>query len=646
MIKFLHRNQKTIMGTVVAAILATSMLGFGVNMMGERSGREAQYAIKVDDKKISFEEFQQARRQTEDRLRSIYGAQYYKIMQAQGGALNQSIVDSLITNAVVDQKVNELELAVSNAELTESIQKEVLPPGGGTAAYEMFLRNSGTTASQFQEEYRKELGRRRLATLIYDSSWPSRVEVLNAAEVEATSYDVKVATFDPAQFEPTLGEPDAEVLKKYYEEHSPEFETPGKVSYEYLPIDSKTFPDLVTVSEDDVQLYYADHQSEFKTTDEIKARHIQITYPKDASAEVKAETKKKAELLLKKVKDGEPFDSLANLYSDDFATKSKGGDLGWLPRGKLDPQFEDALFALKHGNAPELVEMKYGMHVVKVEGYRPSGVKPLADIKDTLIERIKKNETPAYLGTKAEELFKGWTASPLSLPDFAAKSGLVAYSSSGLLSAEEDPNPALKGLTRKISSDLTTKRRIVELPETFVIVNVIEAKEAALPPLEEIKKKVIEKFNRAEARKTAYSKANELIQSKPNDIKQAVLPMNVPVTEEKGVSRNKLVSETLKIPDLQHDLFLSPVEGKILPKAYEGNGKYHVVQITSIKRPEASALESGLSKNYEKEAKAQGDLVLATVVEDLKAQAEKDINPSILVGPEMDYDTDSESSNL
>jgi peptidyl-prolyl cis-trans isomerase C len=76
-----------------------------------------------------------------------------------------------------------------------------------------------------------------------------------------------------------------------------------------------------------------------------------------------------AENILRQIKQGAAFESLAREFST-CPSKSSGGDLGWFGPGKMVAAFESAVKRLSPGSISDIVQTQFGYHIIKSTGRR------------------------------------------------------------------------------------------------------------------------------------------------------------------------------------------------------------------------------------------------------------------------------------
>ena len=195
-------------------------------------------------------------------------------------------------------------------------------------------------------------------------------------------------------------------IKSYYGEDD---ETYKKVIKQYFGVDSEEeLKEMIAleykrekavneyieknIKDDEIEKYYNEN-----IFGEIKASHILISTntKADATDEEKAKAEKealeKAKKVIKELNKGKKFKDLAKKYSDDKATSSNGGDLGYFQLGDMVVDFSNAVKELKKNEyTKEPVKTQYGYHIILRAGEKDRA--KLEDVKDDIKEKIRENK--------------------------------------------------------------------------------------------------------------------------------------------------------------------------------------------------------------------------------------------------------------
>jgi parvulin-like peptidyl-prolyl isomerase len=146
----------------------------------------------------------------------------------------------------------------------------------------------------------------------------------------------------------------------------------------------------LAVPEQELKKYYQEHEKDFLLPEAVKARHIFIDAPKDATPEVKIKARAKAEEVVARLRKGDDFSKLAKEFSQDTETSANGGELGWISPGRTNSEdFEKALFALKAGGTGDIVETPFGLHIIRVDERREKMTATFEETREFILNRLK-----------------------------------------------------------------------------------------------------------------------------------------------------------------------------------------------------------------------------------------------------------------
>ena len=86
--------------------------------------------------------------------------------------------------------------------------------------------------------------------------------------------------------------------------------------------------------------------------------------------------------IAERIRGGADFADVALESSEDPGSRSQGGDLGFFPRGRMVPPFEEAAFSLEPGATSEVIRTTHGLHLIRVEERRAAMVVPFEEVRD------------------------------------------------------------------------------------------------------------------------------------------------------------------------------------------------------------------------------------------------------------------------
>ena len=135
------------------------------------------------------------------------------------------------------------------------------------------------------------------------------------------------------------------------------------------------------------------------------------------SEEEIAEVTKRLNSYRERVLRGEKFGALARLYSDDPGSASKGGDLGFVERGSLYPEFEAVAFNLKSGEISQVVKTQAGYHIIQMIERRGESIR----VAHILIQPKPSTEEQVKAITYLDSVRAVIIAEKMSLEDAAMK---------------------------------------------------------------------------------------------------------------------------------------------------------------------------------------------------------------------------------
>lgn len=427
----------------------------------------------------------------------------------------------LIDKAIKEEQADRHHVVVTDQEVREDLlttlkRYEFFKNPDGTlrplAEIERILQASQTSLKEFEKQAKERLIQQKLNAQVgsgmpVDETW---INAENRARNEKISIEAVSLTSDPT----AVQDPGDAKLESYLKESGPRFQQGPRRVIQFVSVDMASFGN--TLNPDDAALKAA-YESKKAEYSELKASHVLFKAKTDEEFTAATE---KAQKLREELVKGADFSKKAEALSDDPSAKGeKGnkGDLGWFKSGQMVKSFEDAANALKEGEFSQPVRTNFGVHIIRLDGRR---TKTFEDVKESLRSGLAQERFSNRAKEKLAQLRKR-TGDHGDMNAAARALDLQVKTSKPLLN---DSSAQIEGIAfagMMVNEVFKLKvgdiSKVQNVGSAFVVFKVLSELPIAVPPLKEIRVKVLDSWKAAEAKRLLMERATA--QLKGGDLK-------------------------------------------------------------------------------------------------------------------------------
>lgn len=416
MLNAMRKNLKKlswVLWLVIATFVGTIFAVWGVGGGGGKS--RSDVVAWIDEKPVTVHEFYETRQRLRSWYQQIYGERFAELeerLQLSDAALSQIIQIEAMKKAASD-----LNIPVSDDDVKTTIaEMEEFSEDGrfSRRRYQLLLKRNRINESDFIEQMRADLARKKVQQLLSDAIWVSDDELKEMYRINNEMVRLDYIQINSRSFVEGI-EPTDKQIEEFFEKKRENYQIPDKVSVRYIEIDPNTlkedqeFKDQLSITNDEIEEYYYSNDTKFKSEKEVRARHI-LFKSEGTDEEADKIVRQKAEEVLTKLKDGTDFEEMAKKYSED-TTAANGGDLGFFPRrGRMVEPFSKAAFELEPGQISDIVKTRYGYHIIKTEEIKEESIKELEDVREEIRTTLIDQAAQQYAEKKSERIRERFTA--------------------------------------------------------------------------------------------------------------------------------------------------------------------------------------------------------------------------------------------
>ena len=516
MFNLVHENKKG--GQIAMALIILPFAFWGVDSYNQ-SGNRADAVATVNGTEITQQEFEDALRQQQDRLRQALGANFDAAM-LESPEVRHNVMDNLVAQRLLVERAKAAGLTVSDAQVAQIIQGiEAFQDNGkfDKKRYGAALANQNMSPLMFEARLRSDLAGQQMRDAYVQNGFASNNVADNIIRLNEQQ---RVVSVSPISLQPFMGQAKVgeNALKTYYEQNLKEFQVQEQVKVEYVKLSVDNLLPKAEVNMEDARKYYEEHQRDFGTPEERQAAHILIAVAATAPQAEQDAAKAKAEQLLQQAKKNPAeFAALAKQNSQDPGSAVNGGDLGFFGHGMMVGPFEDAAFALKQGEISDLVKSDFGYHIIKLLAVKPAKLLSFDEAREDILRKLRQQKATDMFAELAEKFSNTVYEQSDTLKPAADLAGVKIEQSGWLIKGMAAGEPWTEKMLQAVFSDGAVKDKrntgaIEVAANTLVAARVLEHKPAAVRALDEVQETIRGKLLRGQAAELAVKQGRTLLE--------------------------------------------------------------------------------------------------------------------------------------
>jgi len=511
MLQSIHDKAKGVLGIIIVILLGLTFALWGIG--DYLTGATEKYAARVDGEDITESEFNQGMDNQRQRLEQMFQGRIPDSPMFQQRMKDQ-VLQRLIAQRVLKKTIDDDGYRIADQALFKKIRDmEAFQVEGAfdNASYHAIVQGRGMTTTKFQNLFRNDLAVQQLQDGVMRSTVIGNGELNILNRIQQQSRDINYLQFSDSLFVEGVVVTD-EQIETYFDSNQSRFMHPEAVSISYVELKSSDLAKDIAVDETALKQLYDVYASSVSSKEQRKARHILITSPADASAEEQQKKQAQAQALLVRIQAGESFEALAKAQSNDPGSAEKGGDLGWVSKGMMVPEFETALYTLEKGAVSAVVKSTYGYHIIRLDEIKATQADSFESKKAALVAQYQAQQIEDDFADKSEIMATTAYESDLGLAEVADKLGLEIQTLSAFTRGQGQGIAAnAKVRQAAFAPDVLVNGRnseVIELDSGHaVILRVEEHTKAKVKALSDVKAQIKATLSASQAREKSQAAA-------------------------------------------------------------------------------------------------------------------------------------------